>query len=40
VDFGVDDHLIKELMRFIRMTSKEFIIEDITWKGGANYFRG
>ena len=36
--FGVDDHLIRELMRFIKMTSSEFIIEDITWKGGApNY---
>ena len=38
VSFGVDDHLIRELMRFINITSKEFIIEDITWKGGAlNY---
>ena len=38
VSFGVDDHLIRELMRFIKMTSMEFIIEDVTWKGGApNY---
>jgi hypothetical protein len=28
--FGVDDHLIKKLMRFIKMTSREFIIEDVT----------
>ena len=35
VGFGVDDHLIRELMRFIKMTSREFIIEDVTWKGGA-----
>jgi hypothetical protein len=41
VGFGVDDHLIRELMRFIKMTSKKFIIEDVTWKGGApNYFCG
>jgi hypothetical protein len=32
---------IRELMRFIKMTSKEFIIEDVTWKEGApNYFYG
>jgi hypothetical protein len=47
VGFGVDDHLIRELMRFIKMTrirelmrfikmtSREFIIEEVTWKGGA-----
>jgi hypothetical protein len=41
VGFGVDDHLIRELMRFIKMISREFIIEDVTWKGGApNYFCG
>jgi hypothetical protein len=22
-------------MRFIKMTSREFIIKDVTWKGGA-----
>ena len=38
VGFGVDDHLIRELMRFIKMIGREFIIEDVTWKGGApNY---
>jgi hypothetical protein len=25
VGFGVDDHLIKELMSFTKMTSKEFV---------------
>ena len=30
--FSVDDHLIREPMRFIKMTSREFIIEDVTWK--------
>jgi hypothetical protein len=35
VGFGVNDHLIIELMRFIKMTSRKFIIEDVTWKGGA-----
>jgi hypothetical protein len=41
VGFGVDDHLIRELMKFIKMTSREFIIKDVTWKGGApNYFCG
>ena len=32
VSFGVDDHLIRELMRFIKMTSREFIIEDANGK--------
>jgi hypothetical protein len=41
VGFGVDDHIIRELMIFIKMTSREFIIEDVTWKGGApNYLCG
>jgi hypothetical protein len=35
VGFGVDDHLIRELMSFVEMTGREFIIEDVTWKGGA-----
>jgi hypothetical protein len=29
VGFGVDDHLIRGLMRFIKMTSREFMIEDV-----------
>jgi len=38
VGFGVDDHIIRELMRFIKMTSREFITEDVIGKGGApNY---
>jgi hypothetical protein len=28
VGFGVDDHLIRELMRFIEMTCREFKKED------------
>ena len=39
VGFGVDDHLIRELMRFIKMISREFITEDVTWKGGAPNYR-
>ena len=39
VGFGVDDHLIRELMRFIKMTGREFIIEDVTWKGGASHYK-
>jgi hypothetical protein len=30
VGFGVDDHLIRGLMRFIKITSREFIIKDVT----------
>ena len=38
VGFGDNDHTIKELMRFIEMTSREFIFEDVTQNGGApNY---
>jgi hypothetical protein len=41
VGFGVDDHQIRELMSFIKMTSRELTVENVTWKGGApNYFRG
>ena len=36
--FGDNDHAIRELMRFIEMTSREFIFEDATRNGGApNY---
>jgi hypothetical protein len=39
VGFGVDDHRIRELMSFTKMISREFIFEDVTWKGGApNHF--
>ena len=38
VGFGDNDHAIRELMRFIEMTSREFIFEDATRNGGApNY---
>jgi hypothetical protein len=29
VGFGVDDHLIRGLMRFIKMTSREYTLEDV-----------
>ena len=36
--FGDNDYAIGELMRFIKMTSMEFIFEDATCNGGApNY---
>ena len=36
--FGDNDHAIRELMRFIEMTSREFIFKDATQNGGAaNY---
>ena len=36
--FGDNDLTIRELMRFIEMTSREFIFEDATRNGGApNY---
>jgi hypothetical protein len=38
VGFGVNDHLIRGLIRFIKITSRKFIIEDVISKGGApNY---
>ena len=33
--FDDNDHAIKELMRFIEMTSREFMFEDATRNGGA-----
>jgi hypothetical protein len=33
--FGVDDHLIRELMRFIEMTCREFKKEDDVQVGGS-----
>ena len=36
--FGDNDHTIRELMKFIEMTSREFIFEDATRSEGApNY---
>ena len=36
--FGDNDLAIRELMRFIKMTSREFIFEDATYNGGVpNY---
>ena len=40
VGFGDNDHAIKELMRFIDMTSKKYTQEDDSCNGGApNYKR-
>ena len=33
--FGDNDHVIRELMRFIEMTSRESMFEDVTRNGGA-----
>ena len=33
--FGDDDGTFRELMRFIEMTSREFMFEDATRNGGA-----
>ena len=36
--FDDNDHTVRELMRFIEMTSTKFIFEDVTRNGGApNY---
>ena len=36
--FGDNDHAIRGLMRFIEMTSREYIIEDVIQNRGApNY---
>ena len=36
--FSDNDHGIRELMRFIEMTSREFIFEDATrYEGAPNY---
>jgi hypothetical protein len=38
VGFGVDDHLIRGLIRFIEMTSRKLQKEDVVQAGGApNY---
>ena len=35
VGFGDNNYAIRELMRFIKMTSREFMFEDATRNGGA-----
>ena len=36
--FGDNDHAIRGLMRFIKMTSRKFTIDDVIRNGGApNY---
>ena len=37
--FDDNDHVIRELMRFIEMTSREFIFEDATRNGGASNYK-
>ena len=38
MSFGDNGHAIRELMRFIEMTNREFMFEDATRNGGApNY---
>ena len=37
--FGDNDHAIKELMRFIEMTRRESIFEDVTRNGGAHNYK-
>ena len=38
--FGDNDHAIRELMRFIKMTNRDFRIKDVVHNGGApNYKR-
>jgi hypothetical protein len=40
VGFGNNDHAIRELMRFIKVTSRRFTNEDVICNGGApNYKR-
>ena len=38
--FGDNDHTIKELMRFIEMTSRRIIREDVVHNGGASITKG
>jgi hypothetical protein len=35
VGFGVDDHLLRGLMRFIEMTSREYTLEDVILNRGG-----
>jgi hypothetical protein len=38
MSFGDDDHVIRGLMRFIKITSREYIYEDVTRNGGATNY--
>ena len=38
MDFGDNDHAIRELIRFIEMTSREFMFEDDTRNEGASNY--
>ena len=38
VGFGDNDHTIRDPMKFIEMTSREFIFKDATWNGGASNY--
>jgi hypothetical protein len=40
VDFGDNDHAIRELMRFIKITSRRIIREDVVHNGGAPITKG
>jgi hypothetical protein len=40
VGFGDNDYTIRELMRFIEMTSKRIIREDVVHNGGAPITKG
>ena len=37
--FSDNDHAIRELMRFIEMTSRKFIFEDATQNEGARNYK-
>jgi hypothetical protein len=39
VGFGDNDNVIRGLMRFIEITSREFTIEDVIQNGGAPNYR-
>ena len=40
VGFGVDDHLIRELMSFAEMTSREYSKEVVEYHGGSPISKG
>jgi hypothetical protein len=40
VGFGVDDHLIRELMSFAEMTSREYNKEVVEYHGGSPISKG
>ena len=39
IGFSDNDHTIRGLMRFIKITSSEYIIEDAIWNGGAPIYK-